>query len=333
MSKWDNTNSEFAFATTTSSATGSLTISNYSNLHANNIQGNIVSASLGFSGSLTKLMDGTSYLIAGSNVTITSASNGAITISSTSGSGTPGGTDTQVQFNDGGSTFGGDSGLTYNKTTDALTVAGLLNANGGIAVDTNAFTVADATGNILTIGTLQVLQSITGSSTLTIAGAALLNGGIIADSGVFQVADTTGNVSTTGTLNVTQSITGSSTLTIAGSALLNGGTQTTTLGVSSTATFNGDVDLGNATTDTVSFTARVDTSVLPLVDNSVDLGSATQRWANVYTGDLHLKNDRGDYTLIEEEDMLTIRFNKTGKRYKFLLEAVPELDESPTLKF
>lgn len=36
---------------------------------------------------------------------------------------TPSGSDTQVQFNDGGA-FGGDAGLTYNKTTDALTSAG-----------------------------------------------------------------------------------------------------------------------------------------------------------------------------------------------------------------
>lgn len=35
----------------------------------------------------------------------------------------PGGSDTQVQFNDSG-TFGGDSGLVYNKTTDALTISG-----------------------------------------------------------------------------------------------------------------------------------------------------------------------------------------------------------------
>lgn len=37
----------------------------------------------------------------------------------------PGGSDTQVQFNDGGS-FGGDAGFTYNKTTYALTVNGLV---------------------------------------------------------------------------------------------------------------------------------------------------------------------------------------------------------------
>jgi hypothetical protein len=34
---------------------------------------------------------------------------------------TPGGLDTEIQFNDSGS-FGGDSGLTYNKTTNTLSV-------------------------------------------------------------------------------------------------------------------------------------------------------------------------------------------------------------------
>lgn len=39
--------------------------------------------------------------------------------------GTPGGSDTYVQFNDGGS-FGGDSGFTYIKATQLLTVGGLI---------------------------------------------------------------------------------------------------------------------------------------------------------------------------------------------------------------
>lgn len=45
---------------------------------------------------------------------------------------TPGGSDTQVQFNDGG-VFGGDAGLTYNKTTDKLTLAGQLDLSGAAA--------------------------------------------------------------------------------------------------------------------------------------------------------------------------------------------------------
>lgn len=40
------------------------------------------------------------------------------------GSAIPGGADTQIQFNDGGSIFNGDAGLTYNKTNQSLTVTG-----------------------------------------------------------------------------------------------------------------------------------------------------------------------------------------------------------------
>lgn len=45
------------------------------------------------------------------------------------GGGTPGGSDTQVQFNDG-SVFGGDAGLVYDKTTDSLTISGHIRADG-----------------------------------------------------------------------------------------------------------------------------------------------------------------------------------------------------------
>jgi len=44
-------------------------------------------------------------------------------VDQTGGGGTPGGSDTQVQFNDGGS-FAGDSGLTYDDAAGALTVGG-----------------------------------------------------------------------------------------------------------------------------------------------------------------------------------------------------------------
>lgn len=83
---WDDSATEFAFATTTNSATGSLPIPivAYSNIRAAEVSGSIVKASLGLSGSLTRLTDGTSAFIAGTNVTITSASNGAVTINATS---------------------------------------------------------------------------------------------------------------------------------------------------------------------------------------------------------------------------------------------------------
>jgi hypothetical protein len=75
--------------------------------------------------------------------------------------------------------------------TGITTLTGALNANGGIAVDTSAFTVADTTGNTAIGGTL------------TVTGATVLNGGLTMDSTAFTVADTTGNTAIAGTLNVT----------------------------------------------------------------------------------------------------------------------------------
>lgn len=61
------------------------------------------------------------FVGAGVTVTDDSGNNATVvTISGGGGGGTPGGSDTQVQFNDGG-VFAGDAGLTYNKTTNELT--------------------------------------------------------------------------------------------------------------------------------------------------------------------------------------------------------------------
>jgi hypothetical protein len=82
------------------------------------------------SGSLTRLSDGTSYLAAGNNVTITSASNGQVTISSTGGSG-------------GGS---GDSAAHYvvTEATGSLSNYKLIEAGPGITLTTgsNSLTVS-----------------------------------------------------------------------------------------------------------------------------------------------------------------------------------------------
>jgi hypothetical protein len=89
----------------------------------------------------------------------------------------------------------------------------------------------------------------------------------------------------------------------------------------------GSMYIGATLSDTVTFNSFVASNFTPQTDVTYDLGASDKRWRNIYTGDLHLRNERGDYTLIEEADFLSIRFNKTGKRYKFLLERVPELDE------
>ena len=82
--------------------------------------------------------------------------------------------------------------------------------------------------------------------------------------------------------------------------------------------------IANATIATPAITGDATTTghFTPSVDNSKDLGSATKRWRNIYTTDLHLNNDRGDWTVIEEEDYLTLRNNKTDKVYKLVMEEI-----------
>ena len=63
-------------------------------------------------------------------------------------------------------------------------------------------------------------------------------------------------------------------------------------------------------------------TILPGADATQDLGSATTRWNNIYTTDLHLQNDRGNWTVIEEENYLTLRNNNTDKVYKLVMEEI-----------
>ena len=68
------------------------------------------------------------------------------------------------------------------------------------------------------------------------------------------------------------------------------------------------------------------TGVLPPATNTLDIGSASFRWRNIYTQDLHLSNGIGDYTVIEGEEDLFLVNNKSGKSFKFaLIEVDPSV--------
>src|SRR3990167_2675401 len=55
---------------------------------------------------------------------VTASASGVISVAQ---GGLPGGSDTQVQFNDSGS-FGGDAGFVYNKTTDTATIGQVIDS-------------------------------------------------------------------------------------------------------------------------------------------------------------------------------------------------------------
>lgn len=82
-------------------------------------------------------------------------------------------------------------------------------------------------------------------------------------------------------------------------------------------------------------TARVEVDVSghmqPYADNSYNLGSASKRWANIYTADLNLSNRDsqndvdgtwGEWTIQEGEEDLFLLNRRNGKKYKFLLKEI-----------
>ena len=48
-------------------------------------------------------------------------------------------------------------------------------------------------------------------------------------------------------------------------------------------TADGNITLGNATTDTISFTGEVNSNILPSVSNTYNLGSNSLQWSNIWT--------------------------------------------------
>ena len=74
-------------------------------------------------------------------------------------------------------------------------------------------------------------------------------------------------------------------------------------------------------------------SIVPAANTTYDLGSSSLRWANIYTGDLHLSNEgrdsgnmvdgtKGNWTLQEGQTDLYLINNITGKKYRFAIEEI-----------
>jgi hypothetical protein len=183
--------------------------------------------------------------------------------------------------------------------------SGIFNAADGTA----AFTIADSTGAVALSGAATL------SSTLAVSGTSTL----------------TGNVTAAGDLTVTGGLTVNGTTTTINSTTLSVDDKNIEMGSvatpSDTTADGGGLTLKGATDKTISWVNATDAwtfnqHLFPSADNASDLGSAAKRWRNIYTTDLHLANERGNWTVIEEEDYLTLRNNKTNKVYKLVMEEI-----------
>ena len=119
----------------------------------------------------------------------------------------------------GNATIGGTLGV-----TGVSTLAGLLNANGGIAVDSSNFTVNGTTGAVSTASTLNADGAATLGSTLAVTSNATVGGTLGVTGNVTASADldVTANATVGGTLGVTGNTTLSANLTVTGTSAFTG---------------------------------------------------------------------------------------------------------------
>ena len=183
------------------------------------------------------------------------------------------------------------------QVTSDLDVDGGMNVSGGESVMSSA-TVSDLTDNRVVIagasGALEDSGNLTfNGSKLTVTGNAQITSDLDVDGGAniaggetvlssATVSDLTDNrVVIAGTSGALED---SGNLTFDGSTLAVTGSQTisSNLTVTGNATVNGNVDLGNATSDTITATGRFDSDLVPSTDGARDLGSSTLEWKDLY---------------------------------------------------
>tara|TARA_B100000579_G_scaffold433831_1_gene453379 strand:- start:11035 stop:15543 length:4509 start_codon:yes stop_codon:yes gene_type:complete len=123
---------------------------------------------------------------------------------------------------------------------------------------------------------------------------------------------------------------------LVGADVVGTGANHTVIGNSSQTqvTFGGNALISGSVASTGSF-GRIETAgnLVPKVHNTSNLGSESNRWANIYSADLQLSNmdndigneidgTKGSWTIQEGSDDLYLLNRKNGKKYKFKLEEI-----------
>lgn len=152
------------------------------------------------------------------------------------GSGTPGGSNTQVQFNDSGA-FGGNAGFVYNKVTNTLYVG----AN--VATNTTAMSIGNSTVNSVLSATLLTVADSTATANITplalTVGTSVVNTTVLA-AGANVIANTSALYVGNSTVNTVVNQVGLTT----GNSVVN----TTTVAVGANVVLNtSTVTVGNST--------------------------------------------------------------------------------------
>lgn len=159
------------------------------------------------------------------------------------GGGTPGGSNTYVQFNDNG-VFNGSAGFTFIKTTNALSTTGTFSATGNITG-----------GNISATNYTGTNVSVTGTVTAASTVGGVITGSSVSVTGTVTAASTVGGVITGSSVSVSGNITGGNVL---GGANVNATTHTgTSVSVTGTVTGGNIVTAGQLTVNSGANTTAI----------------------------------------------------------------------------
>lgn len=182
-------------------------------------------------------------------------------------------------------TAGAQDVLTLNQTGNA-TVAADLSIVGAMSVGTTL----GVTGNTTVGGTLTSQGLLTANADIDCNGLINVSGTLTVDGSSTlgdQTSDTT-TISGIATVGNGLTVNGAVTtlnqgLTVSGAAQFNNAfNMGDTLTVANTFTANGNVALGNATSDTTAFNGRSSTSITPNLNNTHTLGESSLKWSTVH---------------------------------------------------
>jgi len=242
--------------------------------------------------------------------------------------GTPGGANTQVQFNNAGN-FGGDAGFTYDSINNVLSVSGNIVSNNFIG--TGNITIANINAN----GNVTANYFIGNGSQLTGVVSALANVANYAGNITVAAQPNITSVGTLTTLSVTGNVTANyyigngSLLTgiananyapnanfanFAGNVTVSSQPNITSVGILTTLSVAGNASVGNLSANAVV------SNLIPNSNVTYNLGNSTNRW-----NDLYLSGNSvflGEVTLSADGNSLSIN-GGTGNIISNNLSNVP----------
>ena len=224
-----------------------------------------------------------------------SGSNGQVLVSNGSsiywGTGTSG-SDTYVQFNDGG-VANGVAGFTFTKSTNTLLIGNTITIGSGSITGTNYSGTANNANNLGgTAATDYALK--------TYADDKAANAYSNATSYAASISGTTYSNAMSDTLSRSGSYTGnntfggtntviSSNLTVSSAKIFatSADLSVNTVTITTDLTVNGNTNLGNNVTDTITVLGVVTGNLNPSANITYALGNNTMRWTSVHTQNVH----------------------------------------------